>query len=125
MTKAGRVCVIQGCPEIATHGSRCEGHKRPPRPWRPGRGSTRRWREIRKRILKRDEYQCTWLDADGNRCEETGELHVDHIIPVKLGGDDRPENLRVLCAKHNLKKGAQSSDDTEQDRPALREAGSG
>jgi len=101
MPKASRVCLVQGCPEIATHGSRCQEHKLN---WRPGRGSTYKWRQIRKRILSRDGYRCTWTE-DGERCEETGNLHVDHIVPVKHGGDDRPENLRVLCQYHNLSKG--------------------
>jgi 5-methylcytosine-specific restriction endonuclease McrA len=41
-----------------------------------------------------------------HRCPITDDLHVDHILPVKLGGDDRDQNLRTLCATHNLSKGA-------------------
>lgn len=32
--------------------------------------------------------------------------HVDHIIPIKLGGKHIPENLRVITAKENLEKSA-------------------
>ena len=43
---------------------------------------------------------------DGShRCPITDDLHVDHILPVKHGGNDLPENLRVLCPVHNLSKG--------------------
>lgn len=33
-------------------------------------------------------------------------MHVDHIMPLKLGGSHVAENLRVISAKENLKKGA-------------------
>ncbi len=33
--------------------------------------------------------------------------HIDHIVPVSLGGQSIPENLWVLCARHNTEKGAQ------------------
>ena len=101
MAKAARVCLIQGCPEIATAGSRCEEHRLA---WRPGRGSTYQWRRLRERILRRDGYRCTYTDDNG-RCRERDRLHVDHIIPVSLGGTDDPINLRVLCEYHNLSKG--------------------
>lgn len=39
--------------------------------------------------------------------EETGiEHHVDHIIPICKGGKHHPNNLRVITATENLKKGA-------------------
>lgn len=37
----------------------------------------------------------------------TGEsYHVDHIVPLVLGGKHHPDNLQVLTALENLKKGA-------------------
>lgn len=71
-------------------------------------GSTRAWRELRKSILYRDGYRCTER-VDGYRCTETdltSVLHVDHIKPKALGGSDHPSNLRTLCERHNLAKGA-------------------
>jgi len=32
--------------------------------------------------------------------------HVDHIKPLSLGGEHHPDNLRVITAKENLKKGS-------------------
>lgn len=32
--------------------------------------------------------------------------HVDHIMPLKLGGSNWPENLQCLCPTCNLSKGA-------------------
>jgi hypothetical protein len=40
-------------------------------------------------------------------CGETKELHVDHIVPVRQGGDsDTPSNLQILCRRCNTGKGA-------------------
>jgi hypothetical protein len=33
-------------------------------------------------------------------------LHIDHVLPVRLGGDSSATNLQFLCAEHNLAKGA-------------------
>jgi hypothetical protein len=41
------------------------------------------------------------VSADGHRCEECGQLELDHIIPVALGGQSTVENLRLLCRPHN------------------------
>lgn len=40
-----------------------------------------------------------------------GKMHVDHIMPVKLGGSNWPENLQLLCPLCNTSKGAQHPDD--------------
>lgn len=100
MARASTVCLTHGCPEIATHGSYCEQHKQK----RSGRGSTWQWRKVRQRILARDGYRCTHMDGP-HRCPITDDLHVDHILPVKHGGTDVPENLTTLCWDHNLRKG--------------------
>lgn len=57
------------------------------------------WRRIRERILARDGYCC-------QQCGETeGMMHIDHIVPKRLGGSDLEENLQVLCKSCNLRKG--------------------
>lgn len=62
-------------------------------------GSTRGWRVIRERVLNRDSYCC-------QRCGQSeGKMHVDHIVPKRLGGSDLPENLQTLCQYCNLSKG--------------------
>jgi 5-methylcytosine-specific restriction endonuclease McrA len=38
-------------------------------------------------------------------------LHIDHVFPASRGGKSVAENLRFLCAEHNLKK----SDHLEED----------
>jgi 5-methylcytosine-specific restriction endonuclease McrA len=53
------------------------------------------------------------LQAQSNRCVyckaslEGKERHVDHIMPLKLGGTNDVQNLQILCRVCNLKKRAQ------------------
>lgn len=45
---------------------------------------------------------------DGNRCVGCGakdRLHLDHIEPFSLGGRSTVENLRLVCAPSNLRRG--------------------
>ena len=62
--------------------------------------NSRRYREQRDRIFKRDGRMCQLCGTD------EGEMHIDHIIPRKVGGDHSLDNLRVLCKSCNLRKGA-------------------
>lgn len=57
----------------------------------------------------------TWVKLevwkrDGGRCVQCGasdDLHFDHDLPYALGGASvTPQNVQLLCARHNLKKGA-------------------
>jgi 5-methylcytosine-specific restriction endonuclease McrA len=36
-----------------------------------------------------------------------GKMHVDHVMPLALGGSNWPENLQLLCPPCNLSKHAQ------------------
>jgi len=67
-------------------------------------GSTRKWRRIRKVILKRDSYCC-------QRCGQTeGSMHIDHVVPKRLNGSDDEWNLITLCQFCNLSKGGRFFD---------------
>ncbi|WP_322796065.1 HNH endonuclease signature motif containing protein [Tepidiforma sp.] len=51
-------------------------------------------------VYKRDRGRCV-------KCGETKNLHFDHILPFSKGGSSSdPENIQLLCAHHNLEKGA-------------------
>jgi 5-methylcytosine-specific restriction endonuclease McrA len=57
---------------------------------------------LRMEIWRRDGNQCTYVDPKtGRRCQSKSFLHIDHILPVALGGKAEPGNLRLLCAQHN------------------------
>jgi 5-methylcytosine-specific restriction endonuclease McrA len=57
---------------------------------------------LRYDILERDKFTC----QSCGRTPPDVKLHVDHKIPVALGGRTVPENLHALCADCNLGKSA-------------------
>jgi 5-methylcytosine-specific restriction endonuclease McrA len=58
-------------------------------------------RAVRRAVWKRDGERCTYTDATGQRCRETGGLELDHIDPHARGGPPTVANLRLRCAAHN------------------------
>jgi len=56
---------------------------------------------VRRAVWERDEGQCTFIDADGNRCKERCFLEIDHRFPHAIGGAATVENCRLLCRCHN------------------------
>jgi hypothetical protein len=61
----------------------------------------------RRRIIPTDVKLEIWR-RDGGKCVVCGasdELHFDHIIPYSKGGTSlSPDNIQLLCARHNLEK---------------------
>lgn len=39
--------------------------------------------------------------------------HIDHIVPIKRGGTNHKDNIQILCARCNVKKGAQDPKEYE------------
>lgn len=53
---------------------------------------------VKQKVFQRDKGQCVL-------CGSSTELHFDHDLPYARGGTGlTPENVRILCARHNLKK---------------------
>ena len=53
---------------------------------------------LRRLIFQRDGLKC-------KNCGSNEKLCIDHIVPVKRHGDNRPSNLQTLCKSCNSKKG--------------------
>jgi 5-methylcytosine-specific restriction endonuclease McrA len=56
-------------------------------------------REVKQRVWHRDGGACRW-------CGSNAEVQFDHVIPVALGGSNAEDNLQILCAACNRRKGA-------------------
>lgn len=53
---------------------------------------------VKLEVWKRDGGKCT-------KCGSEEDLHFDHIIPWSKGGSSStPDNIQLLCGKHNLQK---------------------
>lgn len=64
-------------------------------------------KRTRFEVLRRDSYTCRYCGASAPDVK----LHVDHVIPVALGGSDKPGNLAAACADCNAGKSSTSPDD--------------
>ncbi len=66
-------------------------------------------RPSRRRVIPTSVKLAVWR-RDGGRCVvcvATDELHFDHDLPYSKGGTSITEdNVQLLCARHNLEKGA-------------------
>ena len=55
---------------------------------------------VKQSVYKRDKGQCVI-------CGARDQLHFDHDLPFSKGGTGlTPDNVRILCSRHNLQKGA-------------------
>jgi len=52
-------------------------------------------------IFERQRGRCAWCC-----CPLWGGYHVDHVMPLSRGGSDDADNLQLMCARCNLRKGA-------------------
>jgi len=63
-------------------------------------------KRTRFEVLRRDEHTCQYC---GQKAPDIA-LHVDHVIPVALGGSDDPSNLVAACRDCNTGKASISPD---------------
>ena len=75
--------------------------------------------ENKRRALKKNiNTDCDYKKEDvlfllvkqGNKCiyckSKMIKYHVDHIVPIKLGGDNSKYNIQILCPTCNMRKNA-------------------
>lgn len=56
--------------------------------------------KMKRRIFGEDEYKCQYCGGSF----AFGELCLDHIVPLSIGGDNEDENLTTACRSCNAKK---------------------
>lgn len=66
----------------------------------PGRRAIRR--AVRRLVIERDGFICGICANE----VDPSDVHLDHIVPVSLGGGNDPENLRVTHSLCNIRRGA-------------------
>jgi len=76
------------------------GKAKRPRAAKPSRVKRYIPNEARRQAVARDGLRCSFVSEDGRRCEETGFLEFDHVVPVAAGGE-ASDGVRVLCRSHN------------------------
>ena len=57
--------------------------------------------EVARTVWERDGFQCTFVDAQGRRCDERRFLTIEHREPFARGGPSTVDNLCLLCSSHN------------------------
>lgn len=63
-------------------------------------------KRTRYEVLRRDNHTCRYC----GRAAPEAKLTVDHVVPVALGGSDKPDNLVAACADCNAGKSSTSPD---------------
>jgi 5-methylcytosine-specific restriction endonuclease McrA len=59
---------------------------------------------VEHQVMLRDRGQCTQVNTRGQRCESRRWLQNHHMIEVRHGGSNEPENLVTLCSAHHRQK---------------------
>ncbi|MEZ4750786.1 MAG: HNH endonuclease signature motif containing protein [Bdellovibrionota bacterium] len=56
---------------------------------------------VKHAVILRDQMQCTFVAADGKRCQQQRWIHLHHIKEWNRGGLHEIGNLRLLCRAHH------------------------
>jgi hypothetical protein len=73
---------------------------------------------VKRAVWLRDGGCCQWKLENGGICGSRSRVQYDHIEPVALGGRPTIENVRLLCARHNLLHARRIFGDAWMDRYA-------
>jgi hypothetical protein len=62
---------------------------------------------LRRLVVRRTRNRCEYCDLSQLGQEAT--FHIDHIVPVKAGGQDAGDNLALSCVSCSLRKAARQT----------------
>jgi hypothetical protein len=64
--------------------------------------------DVQRAALLLAGNQCEWVDMkSGKRCKQRRLLELDHVVPVRAGGESFAWNARCLCRFHNVQRNSQ------------------
>ncbi len=104
--RAASVCLEPGCAEVVTRG-RCAAHRSDfnrRRGSAAARGYDAKHRRLTARALRVQPW-CAWPGGCGYPIDEANPLTGDHDLALSRGGQTSPDNIVVLCKRHNSEKG--------------------
>jgi hypothetical protein len=61
-------------------------------------------RSVRREVVTRDGWRCSFVADDGRRCDSQAFLEFDHEAPKGRGGASHADNVRLLCRAHNRRE---------------------
>jgi len=56
---------------------------------------------VKRAVRERDGFQCTFVSAQGHRCESRTRLEFDHVHEFARGGEATVDGIRLRCRVHN------------------------
>lgn len=59
---------------------------------------------LRRQVIHRAQDRCEYCGLSQASQEAT--FHIDHVVPVKTGGETTLDNLALACVSCSLRKGA-------------------
>jgi len=57
--------------------------------------------EQKRTVFLRDRGRCTHVGLDGKRCNQDRWVDIHHVVHIKDGGTNDPDNLTTLCWSHH------------------------
>ena len=114
--RAAKPCRHPGCPSLIPGGADrcyCDEHQREhDRQYDRGRGSSSArgygatWRKLRRLVLSERPLCEDPFGIHARRDEVVAAEEVDHIVPLREGGDNSRDNLQALCKSCHSRKTA-------------------
>jgi hypothetical protein len=56
---------------------------------------------VKRVVTERDQQRCRYEDRRGRRCSARGQLEYHHRHLFAFGGDRSPDNIALMCKRHN------------------------
>lgn len=118
----GEVGSNRGGPERTSRPCLCAGKRKEGEAVATSRTGTGKWKKLRKeaiaKALANQQYTCPrcGIALDFERSKQPNSPEADHIQEHALGGQDKMDNLRVICRRCNQQLGGKLGGKRAQQR---------